>query len=126
MENELINALAKDIIKKLKGKVFNNIEKDMMEFLQSQVSKENKEKVLEQLYLLQLYSNAYIGPDPRGKIHMFTNAIAVLNAKNDEDVSIKIEKLKKLTEFMKNAETHPLSTFNRILEDREKYKNIIF
>lgn len=125
MENELINALANEIINKLKGKIF-SIEKDMMEFLQSQVSKDNKEKVLEQLYLFQLYSNAYIGPDPRGKNNMFTNAIAILNAKNDEDVSIKIEKLKEITEFMKNAEINPLSTFKRKLEDKEKYKNVIF
>ena len=125
MENELINTLANDIIEKLKGKIF-SIEKDMIEFLQSQVNKKNKEKVLEQLYLFQLYSNAYIGPDPRGKSNMFANAITVLKAKNDEEVSIKIEKLKEITEFMKNAEINPLSTFKRELEDKLKCKNIIF
>ena len=125
MENELINLLANEIVEKLKGKLF-NIEKDMMEFLQSQVSKENKENVLEQLYLFLLYSNAYIGPDPRGKRNIFANAIDVLNAKNDEDVSIKIENLKEATKFMKIAETNPLSTFKRKLEDKEKCKNVIF
>ncbi|OKZ57608.1 MAG: hypothetical protein BHV99_01305 [Clostridium sp. 26_21] len=125
MENELINLLANEIVEKLKGKIF-NIEKDMMEFLKSQVSRENKENVLEQLYLFQLYSNAYIGPDPRGKRNIFANAIDVLNAKNDEDVSIKIENLKEATKFMKIAETNPLSTFKRKLEDKEKCKNVIF
>ena len=41
-------------------------------------------------------------------------------------MSIKIEKLKEITEFMKNAEINPLSTFKRKLEDKEKYKNVIF
>ena len=53
MENELINVLANEIIEKLNGKIF-NIEKDIEEFLQAQISKKNKEKVLEQLYLFQL------------------------------------------------------------------------
>lgn len=57
---------------------------------------------------------------------MFANAITVLKAKNDEEVSIKIEKLKEITEFMKNAEINPLSTFKRKLEDKLKCKNIIF
>ena len=57
---------------------------------------------------------------------MFANAITVLKAKNDEEVSIKIEKLKEITEFMKNAEINPLSTFKRKLEDNLKCKNIIF
>ena len=37
-----------------------------------------------------------------------------------------IEKLKEITEFMKNAEINPLSTFKRKLEDKLKCKNIIF
>ena len=45
MENELINALANEIINKLKGKIF-SIEKDMMEFLQSQVTKIIKKRSL--------------------------------------------------------------------------------
>ena len=45
MENELINTLANDIIEKLKGKIF-SIEKDMIEFLQSQVNKKIKKRYL--------------------------------------------------------------------------------
>ena len=123
MENELINALANEIVKRLKNF---NIEKKMMEFLQSQVSEENKEKVLEQLYLFQLYSNAYLGPDPRGKWHIFMNALSVLDSKKDEDVLLKIGELKGIIEVMKNAETNPLATFKRKLEDKEKYKGVMF
>ena len=42
MEDKLINALANEIIKKLKGKL--DIEKEMKEFLLSKISKEYKEK----------------------------------------------------------------------------------
>ena len=125
MENEIINELANEVIEKLKDKIF-NIEKEMVEFLKSQISEENKEKALEQLYLFQLYSDAYVGPDPRGKKSMYTNAILVLTAKNDENLLNEIEKLKEITEFMKNAETHPLSTIKRKLEDKGKYKGVIF
>ena len=55
-----------------------------------------------------------------------TNAILVLTAKNDENLLNEIEKLKEITEFMKNAETHPLSTIKRKLEDKGKYKGVIF
>ena len=90
----------------------------MVNFLKSQTSEENKGKALEQLYLFQLYSNAYVGPDPRGKKSIYTNVSLVLNSKNDEELLNKIEKLKEATEFMKTRETHPLSTIKRKLEDK--------
>ena len=124
MEDKLINALANEIIEKLKRKL--DIEKEMKEFLLSEISKENKEKTLEQLYLFQLYSNAYIGPDPRGKHNLFSNAKLVLTSKSDEELITRIEKLKQVVELLKNAELNPLSTIKVKLEDKEKYKNVIF
>lgn len=124
MEDKLINALANEIIEKLKGKL--DIEKEMKEFLLSKISKENKEKTLEQLYLFQLYSNAYVGPDPRGKNTLFANVILVLTSKSDEEVITRIENLKQEVELLKNAEINPLYTIKIKLEDEEKYKNVKF
>lgn len=124
MEDKLINALANEIIKKLKGKL--DIEKEMKEFLLSKISKEYKEKTLEQLYLFQLYSNAYVGPDPRGKNTLFANVILVLTSKSDEEVIARIENLKQEVELLKNAEINPLYTIKIKLEDKEKYKNVKF
>ena len=115
MEDKLINALANEIIKKLKGKL--DIEKEMKEFLLSKISKEYKEKTLEQLYLFQLYSNAYVGPDPRGKNTLFANVILVLTSKSDEEVITRIENLKQEVELLKNAEINPLYTIKIKLED---------
>ena len=124
MEDKLINALANEIIEKLKGKL--DIEKEMKEFLLSKISKEYKEKILEQLYLFQLYSNAYVGPDPRGKNTLFANVILVLTSKSDEEVIARIENLKQEVELLKNAEINPLYTIKIKLEDEEKYKNVKF
>lgn len=124
MEDKLINALANEIIKKLKGKL--DIEKEMKAFLLSKISKEYKEKTLEQLYLFQLYSNAYVGPDPRGKNTLFANVILVLTSKSDEEVIARIENLKQEVELLKNAEINPLYTIKIKLEDEEKYKNVKF
>lgn len=124
MEDKLINALANEIIEKLKGKL--DIEKEMKEFLLSKISKEYKEKILEQLYLFQLYSNAYVGPDPRGKNTLFANVILVLTSKSDEEVITRIENLKQEVELLKNAEINPLYTIKIKLEDEEKYKNVKF
>ena len=124
MEDKLINALANEIIEKLKGKL--DIEKEMKEFLLSKISKEYKEKTLEQLYLFQLYSNAYVGPDPRGKNTLFANVILVLTSKSDEEVIARIENLKQEVELLKNAEINPLYTIKIKLEDEEKYKNVKF
>lgn len=124
MENEVVNTLANEIIEKLKEKM--DIENEMKEFLLSEISSENKEKALEQLYLFQLYSNAYVGPDPRGKNNLFSNAILVLTSKSDEELITRMEKLKQVVELLKNVELNPLSTIKTKLEDKEKYKNVIF
>ena len=124
MENEIINALANEIVKKLKGKL--DIEKEMKDFLISNISQENKEQTLEQLYLFQLFSNAYVGPDPRGKSVIFANAILILKAKDDEELTSRMKKLRDTVEVLKSAELNPFFTTKKMLEDKEKYKNVIF
>ena len=119
MDDLILKELAKEIVNKLKGKMI-SIETDMEEFLKTQISEENKKKALEQLYLFQLYSNAYLGPDPRGQKSIFVNAILVVNSKNDDELLDKIERLKEVTEFMKSIETHPFSAIERKIKDKKK------
>ena len=95
-------------------------------FLNSNISIENKEKVIEQLYLFQLYINAYIGPDPRVKEKLFHKVIGVLNVKEDDEIIDSIKELQEVVEFMKDIEVHPIDTAKRRLEEEEAYKNTMF
>lgn len=124
MDNKIINSLANDIIIKLKGNL--DIEVEMRNFLNSNISIENKEKVIEQLYLFQLYINAYIGPDPRVKEKLFHKVIGVLNVKEDDEIIDSIKELQEVVEFMKDIEVHPIDTAKRRLEEEEAYKNTMF
>ena len=125
MEDNLVNVLANEVAEKLKEKIW-NIKEEMTKFLESSISECNKEKVLEQLYIFQLYSNAYVGPDPRGQKSIFSCVNLVLNATSDEEILNSIEKLKETTEYLKEIETHPLNTMKRKLEDSENYGKVIF
>jgi len=124
MENEIINCLATEIVEKFKGKL--DIEEEMELFLKTPLNIENKERALELLYLCQLYSNAYVGPDPRGKSNLLSNVHSVLNAQSEEDFKNKIVNLEKVVETLKNAEIHPILTTKTKLEDKQKYKDGIF
>ena len=119
MESKIIKMLSKEIVEKLREKVY-NIEIDMEKFLKTQINEENKEKALEQLYLFQLYSNAYVGPDPKGKRAIFGRVNSLLASKDDEELLSKIEILKQDIELMKAIEINPISTIKRKLEDKEK------
>ena len=124
MKNEVLDILANEIVEKLSGKL--NVKDEMKEFLLSEISKENKEKTLEQLYLFQLYSNAYVSPDPRFKNNLMLSAIPLLNSKNDEELIPRLEKLQQTVELFKSAELNPLSTIERRIKDKVKYEGIIF
>ena len=125
MEDKIISCLSKEIIEKFKSKL--NIEKEMTEFLESSITMESKIRALELLYLCQLYSNAYIGPDPRGKANMLSSSIySLLNTKNEEEFNVRVTKLEEFVNILKNAETHPISTTKLKLEDKQKYKDVIW
>lgn len=124
MENEVINCLAKEIVKKFEDKL--DIKGEMEEFLKTSLSIESKEKALEQIYLCQLYSGAYVGPDPRGTRHLLGNVYRVLNVKTEEELEVEISNLEKAVEFFKNAAIHPIATTKKKLEDRERYRGVIF
>ncbi len=125
MENEIINCLSKEIIEKFRIKL--NIEEKMAEFLKTSISIDSKIRALELLYLCQLYSNAYLGPDPRFKIReLSSNVDLLLNAKNEEEFKVSIANLEEFVEILKISETHPISTTKTKLEDKQKYKGVIW
>ncbi len=125
MENEIISCLSKEIIEKFRVKL--NIEEEMAEFLKTSISMDSKIKALELLYLCQLYSNAYVGPDPRYKTReLSSNIHLLLDTKNEEEFKVRIAKLEEFVEILKNAEIHPISTTKKKLEDKQKYKGVIW
>ena len=57
--DDVLNYLAKDIVEKIEKCLPLSIADDMDSFMKSEVSNKKKTEVLELLYLLQLYGNAY-------------------------------------------------------------------
>lgn len=125
MEKELISYLS-NILKKNFIEKIANIDEAIDNFLNSNISEVNKMAVLEQLYLFQLYSSAYIGPDPRAKSNILSSYSLVLNIRDDNDLLENLSKFKNIVDVMKNAETHPLETFKKKLEDDKNSENLKF
>lgn len=125
MEKELISYLS-NILKKNFIEKIANINEAVDNFLNANISEVNKMAALEQLYLFQLYSSAYIGPDPRAKSNILSSYSLVLNVKDDNNLLENLSKFKTIIEVMRNAETHPLETFKRKLEDDRNSENLIF
>lgn len=125
MEKELISYLS-NILKKNFIEKIANINEAVDNFLNANISELNKMAALEQLYLFQLYSSAYIGPDPRAKSNILSSYSLVLNVKDDNNLLENLSKFKTIIEVMRNAETHPLETFKRKLENDKNSENLIF
>ncbi len=131
MQNDIINSLSKEIVDKFANKPSQyegkmDIKDSMNEFLNSSISIALKLKVLELLYMFQLYSGAYTGPDPRGKSTIFSIVHIILGIKNEEEIASKIKDLEKKVELLKGIESNPINTTKIKLEDKEKYKSVIF
>lgn len=126
MTNEIIEKLANDIVKK-----FNSLSIDLSEeiktFLASDISVEDKGAILEQLYLLQLYGDAYISPDPRVKTSMLIGgALRLLKANGHESVQEAVKIAKGEIAKLEHAETNPLETAKREIEDQKKFEGVRF
>lgn len=124
--DDVLNYLAKDIVEKTEKCLPLSIADDMDSFMKSEVSNKKKTEVLELLYLLQLYGNAYVSVDPRGKNSLVTCVNFILRAKSDAEVDEHIEKLKFAVDKFREAETHPLETVKKMLEEKEETKGWIF
>ena len=124
--NDVINKLKETIVKNLDYKLKLDVREDLDNFLESDVSVENKEKLIELLYQFQLFSDAYLGPDPRA-INVYSSHIfMILKVKNNEEFKEKINSVEELVKTMKYAELNPIETMKKQLEDEEKYKNVLF
>ena len=123
MEN-VLNYLANDIVEKIESYLPLNIKEDMNNFMNSSISIKKKEKVLELLYLLQLYGHAFISVDPRGKNRLLSCVNSILKSKSDSEVTKQIKTLKYTVKLFEKAETHPLISVKNMLEEKEKTKDI--
>lgn len=124
--DDVLNYLAKDVVEKIEYCLPLNIADDMDSFMKSEVSIKKRAEVLELLYLLQLYGNAFVSVDPRGKITLVTCVNFILRAKSNDEVDAYIESLKFAVDKFREAETHPLETIKDMLKQREECKDIIF
>ena len=122
MEKELISYLS-NILKENFIEKIANINEAVDNFLNANISEVNKMAALD---LFQLYSSAYIGPDPRAKSNILSSYSLVLNVKDDNNLLENLSKFKTIIEVMRNAETHPLETFKRKLENDKNSENLIF
>ena len=126
MEDLVINHLADEIVDIFKHRLNTDLQENMKLFLSTSISNETKGEVLEQLYLLQLYKNAYISPDPDVVSTSLYDFPSILLLKDEEQVKQKLSDLKHFVKSLEAAETHPLKTTKRKLDDLEKYRDHIF
>ena len=124
--DDVLNYLAKDVVEKIENCLPLSIADDMDSFMKSDVSSQRKAEVLELLYLLQLYGNAFVSVDPRGKNSLVTCVNFILRAKSDAEVDEHIERLKFAVDKFREAETHPLETVKKMLEEKKETKGWIF
>lgn len=122
--NLVLSTLANTIIERLKPIIL--IENDMKKFMDSQISEDMKKKVLNLLYQVQLYSRAYIGPDPRGRFSMFNSVFEILNSKTDDEVTNNIPDVESTIKYLKVLEENPISQIAQKLIDKEKYEGVRF
>ncbi len=128
MEDRFVNFVADEVVKKIKDKRRIDLGEDMKKFLLTEnISKENKAQAIEQLYIFQVFSDAYLGPDPRAvsSIHV-TSIFSVLGANNDEELLTALEKLKNLINRMQDLELNPYKQAKIRLGDSVKYADVRF
>ncbi len=132
MSNEVLNALAKRIIENGQSRKefsfhFHSLEEDLKIFLNSSVSESNKALVLEKLYLLQLYSDAYVSADSRIKEKLMSNIKTMFQeTKNDNDCGTFVNELNNTIDLLEKSEVNPIETTKKMLADKEKYKGTTF
>lgn len=127
MKNECIDYLVERIVENLKGTCyFEDIDVLIKEFLEKNISEAKKEKVIELLYLYQLYRNGYVTPDPRFLGNMKIQVIQILKVQNDNELDNKIKQVENVVDMLKQAENNPLQTAKKMKEDMKKYKGCIF
>lgn len=128
MEEKIIKYLADLIIKNLKDDFyFRDIENILNNFLENNtININDKEHVIELLYLYKVYKNGYVSLDPRYIEKMKYQVFSVLKSKNSNELNEKIQQLEDVVEMLKDAENNPIKSAQKRIEDQEKYGNAIF
>ena len=127
MMNNVLNKISKNIVERTKNNFeFKDINKKLDKFLNSKLEYALKAECIEQLYFLVLYKDAYVSPDPRYKEKLISKALNILNVEDEGSFYNELNALKEVINLFKEAESNPLITFEKKINDSTKYSNTMF
>ena len=127
MMNNVLNKISKNIVERTKNNFeFKDINKKLDKFLNSKLEYALKAECIEQLYFLVLYKDAYVSPDPRYKEKLIPKALNVLNVEDEGSFYNELNALKEVVNLFKEAESNPLITFEKKINDSIKYRDTMF
>lgn len=127
MMNNVLIKISENIAERTKNNFeFKDINKKLNKFLNSKLEYALKAECIEQLYFLVLYKNAYVSPDPRYKEKLISKALNILNSEDEVSFHNELNALKEVVNFFKEAESNPLITFEKKINDSIKYSNTMF
>lgn len=90
------------------------------------LSFKQKKEILEKTKLLQLFSGEYIGADPRGAQHLMYDAKKVFEIKDISEYKEAMKKLNVALDIYQKAALNPYDNMKKRLEDRERFKGVMF
>ena len=127
MMNNVLNKISENIVERTKNNFkFKDINKKLDKFLNSKLEYALKAECIEQLYFLVLYKDAYVSPDPRYKEKLISKALNILNVEDEGSFYNELNALKEVVNLFKEAESNPLITFEKKINDSTKYSNTMF
>ena len=127
MMNNVLNKISKNIVERTKNNFeFKDINKKLDKFLNSKLEYALKAECIEQLYFLVLYKDAYVSPDPRYKEKLIAKALNILNVEDEGSFYNELNALKEVVNLFKEAESNPLITFEKKINDSIKYRDTMF
>lgn len=125
--NNVLSKISEIIIGRTKEDYYlSNIKNNLNNFLNSNLTYEQKTKCIEQLYLLVLYKDGYLSADPRYKRKVMHDAVKVLEEKKIDLFESNFDLLKQVVDKLKAAETNPLNTYEKMINDSINHKGDIF
>lgn len=101
-----------------------NVTEEIRLFLDNNLSLDSKKRALKDIYLCSLYSNAYLGPDPRSKSTLLMSVYAVLKSNDDQELNQNLDRLNKATDILKEAEVNPIEAITNELENNHNQKDV--
>lgn len=128
MQERVIKCLAELIIADLKNDMyFSDIENVLNSFLDNNnIEIKEKEHVIELLYLYKIYKKGYISPDPRYLSKKIIEVKLILESKTSKELNEKLQEVEDFVNMLKEAESNPIESAKRRIEDEEEFKGVIF